>query len=140
MERGGMSLAEITRYPITIEGETVWIGTANELAIALDVLQGQRDRETLAQLRPHLAGIIAHAKGFTTVMRTLTTDDQIYLIEAIGPDLGQVMQNAAYLRDLLAVIADMRVGGSAVKSARRHGSAPPSRLCRRAGRSAGMGV
>jgi hypothetical protein len=104
-----MSLAEIARYPITIEGETIWIGTANELAIALDVLQGQRDHETLAQLRPHLAGIIAHAKGFTAVLRTLTTEDQIYLIEAIGPDLVQVMQNAAYLRDLLAVIADTRV-------------------------------
>jgi len=109
MERGGMSLAEIARYPIAIDGETVQIGTANELAIALDVLQGQRDRETLVQLRPHLAGIIAHARGLITVMRALTTDDQIYLIESIGPDLASVMRPAAHLRDLLASIADMRV-------------------------------
>ncbi len=104
-----MSLADITRYPITIDGETVRIGTANELAIALDVLQGQHDRETLAQLRPHLAKIVAHARGLMTVTRALATDDQIYLIEAIGPGLVQVMQDAAHLRDLLATIADMRV-------------------------------
>jgi len=104
-----MSLADMTRYPITMDGETVRIGTANELAMALDVLQGQRDRETLVQLRPHLARIVAHAKGLMTVMRALAIDDQIYLIEAIGPGLVQVMQDAAHLRDLLATIADMRV-------------------------------
>jgi hypothetical protein len=38
----------ITRYPITIDGETASIGSAAELAVALDVLQGQHDHETLA--------------------------------------------------------------------------------------------
>ena len=105
-----MDAPKVNRYPITIDGETVLIGTANELAIALDVLQGQFDREALSQLSPHLAEIIAHANGFTTAMRSLSVDDQIFLIQAIGPDdLPGVMQNARHLRDILATLADQNV-------------------------------
>jgi hypothetical protein len=99
-----MCAANIIRYPITIEGETTCIGTANELAIALDVLQGQYDHEALVQLQPHLAEIIANAHGFMTVMRSLALDDQLYLIQAIGPDLVGVMQTASHLRDQLATM------------------------------------
>ncbi len=42
----------IKRYPVTIDGETASIGTANELAVALDVLRGQYDRAVLEQLGP----------------------------------------------------------------------------------------
>ena len=41
------------RYPVTIDQETVQIGSASELAVALDVLQGQHDRAVLTQLQPH---------------------------------------------------------------------------------------
>jgi hypothetical protein len=104
-----MSVAKIAQFPISIDGATVQIGTANELAIALDVLQGQHDRAALTQLRPHLAQIIAHPNGFMTIMRSLGSDDQLYLIEAIGPDLAGVMQDAVHLRDQLATMAEQKV-------------------------------
>ena len=99
----------INRYPITIDGETVSIGSANELAVALDVLQGQHDRETLQQLLPHLAEIIGHASGLMLILRSLSVDDRIYLLQAVGPDLAQVIQDAPHLRDLLAVLSDQSV-------------------------------
>jgi hypothetical protein len=100
-----MGKATITRFPLTIDGQTVQIGTANELALALDVLQGQHDRAALEQLAPHLAAIVSNAAGFMLVMRSLTEVDQIFLIQAIGPDLTKVMQDARHLRDQLAVMA-----------------------------------
>jgi hypothetical protein len=99
----------ITRYPITIDGETAQIGTANELAVALDVLQGQFDREALLQLRPHLAKIIAHASGLLIVMKSLSVENQLFLIASIGPDLAGVIQSAARLRDILATLAEQQV-------------------------------
>ena len=102
-------MPQIKRYPLSIDGETVSIGTANELAVALDVLQGQYDRESLTQLRPHLGEIIGHASGLMAVLRSLSVDDRIYLIQAVGPDLVEVIQNAAHLRDLLAVVSDQSV-------------------------------
>ena len=99
----------INRYPLTFDGETVLIGTANELAIVLDVLQGQSDRDALVQLESHLAEIIEHANGLITIMRSLSIDNQIFLIRATGPHLADVIQNAACLRDILAVVSDPKV-------------------------------
>lgn len=99
----------LTRYPLIIDRKTVHIGTANELAIALDVLQGQYDREALEQLQPHLAEIIANASGFMAILRALSKDDQLFLIQAIGPHLVDVIQNSRYLRDQLATMADQDV-------------------------------
>jgi hypothetical protein len=104
-----MPADKINRYPVRIEGQEVQIGTANELAIALDVLQGQYDRETLQQLQDHLAEIIAHASGFITVIRSLSVDDQIFLTQAIGSGLVNVIQTASRLRDILAIVADAHV-------------------------------
>jgi hypothetical protein len=104
-----MPASKIKRYPITIEGETTQIGTASELAVALDVLQGQFDREALVQLRPHLAEIIAHASGFMLVMKSLSSEDQLYFIQSIGPGLADVVQSAPHLRDILATMAEQRV-------------------------------
>ena len=104
-----MLTASIVRYPVTIEGETADIGTANELAIALDVLHGQHDRAILEQLRPHLADIIGNAAGLTNVVRSLETADQIFLIQAIGAQLSTVVQQARFLRDLFAILADDEV-------------------------------
>jgi hypothetical protein len=106
-----MPALKINRYPISIEGETTLIGTANELAIALDVLQGQHDHEALAQLRPYLAEIIAHASGLFSVIRSLAVDEQIFLIQALGADLEHVMQNARHLSELLATMSDQKVEG-----------------------------
>ena len=104
-----MPALKIKRYPVTIDGETAQIGTASELAVALDVLQGQFDRQALTQLSPHLAEIIAHAPGFMLVMKSLSSEDQLYLIQSIGPDLAQVLQDARHLRDILATMAEQQV-------------------------------
>jgi len=95
----------IRRFPLTIDEQTVTVGTANELALALDVLQGQHDREALEQLAPHLSKIIGNAAGFMLVMRSLSQADQLFLIHAIGRDLVEIMQDARHLRDELAVMA-----------------------------------
>ena len=100
-----MNPSQISRYPVTIDGEPAQIGTANELAIALDVLHGREDRAVLEQLRAHLAEIVGGPVGFTNVMRSLEPENQLYLIDAIGDQLAQVLQQARYLRDLLATLA-----------------------------------
>lgn len=102
-------MSPFTRYPITIEGESVPIGSANELAVALDVLQGQHDRETLTQLSPHLPEIIRNAGGLLLVLRALSVEDAIYLIRQMGAGLAAVIEDAAHLRDLLAVVADTSI-------------------------------
>jgi hypothetical protein len=104
-----MRFDSFTRFPITIDGETAAIGSASELAVSLDVLKGQRDREILNQLRPHLAEIIANPAGLMLVLKSLSLDDQLFLLKAIGPDLGSVLQSAQRLRDQLATMADQEV-------------------------------
>jgi len=99
----------MSRYPITINQETVQIGSAAELAVALDVLQGQYDRIVLTQLKPHLAQIIPQANNLLTVMKSLSADDQVFLIHALQGDLAGIMQDAAHLRDLLATLAEEKV-------------------------------
>lgn len=100
---------ETDRYPITIEGETALIGTAGELVVALDVLQGQHDRAVLEQLRPHLAEIIGSPQGLYAVLKVLAAEDQIYLVDALGPCLVDVVQKASALRDILATLAESGV-------------------------------
>jgi hypothetical protein len=97
------------RYPISVESEDADVGTAAELVVALDVLQGQHDHLVLQQLRPHLAEILGGPKGLHAVLRVLAPDDQLYLVDALGPDLRRVVRDALSLRDLLAALADVRV-------------------------------
>ncbi len=111
-----MVAASIERYSITIEGETACVGTASELAVALDVLQGQFDREALAQLQPHLAQVVTTAGGFMAVMKVLSPADQLFLIRAIGPHLADALQDAEHLRDQLAVMAEMEVEEALLKT------------------------
>lgn len=99
----------VARYPITIEGESAQVRSAAELVVALDVLQGHHDREVLDQLRPHLAAIITDARGLHAVMAVLAPDDQLTLIEALGPKLVGILGTGAALRDLLASLADIEV-------------------------------
>ncbi len=103
-------------YPVTIDGETAQIGTAAELVVALDVLQGQHDRQVLAQLAPHLAEIIAQPEGLTNTFRVLVPDDRLYLIEALGPRLAGLVQSASALRDILAMLAETAVEEALLKA------------------------
>ncbi len=99
----------IPRYPITLSGEITDVGTAAELVVALDVLQGQHDRLVLEQLRQHLAAVIGGPQGLFAVLRVLSADDQIYLIDSLGADLPRLVQRSATLRDMLATLAEPRV-------------------------------
>ncbi|MBW3622392.1 MAG: hypothetical protein KY468_03170 [Armatimonadetes bacterium] len=104
-----MTLSEVPRYPVTIDGESAEIGTAAELATALDVLHGQNDRAVLEQLRPHLAEILVGPAGFLAAMKVISPDDQVYLIRAVGPRLPELLGEARHLRDLLATLAHLEV-------------------------------
>jgi hypothetical protein len=98
-----------TRYPITIDGEAANIGTAGELMVALDVLQGHHDRAVLEQLGPHLADVIGDPRDLHAILRVLGSEDQVYLIEALGSQLVEVVQRAGALRDILATLAESGV-------------------------------
>ena len=104
-----MNMVTLSHFPITIDQETVQIGTAAELTVALDVLQGQYDRIVLTQLQPHLAVIIPKAKDLLAVMKSLSADDQVFLIQSMGAELAGIMQDALHLRDLLATLAEGEV-------------------------------
>lgn len=112
---------QLNRFPICIDGETASIGSANELAIALDVLKGQHDREVLEQLRPHLFEIISSPSGLMLVLKSLAPDDQHFLLEAIGANLDKVLQTASRLRDQLATMFDEEVEESLLRTLGRPG-------------------
>ena len=95
----------IMRYAVTIDGETTHIGTANELAVALDVLQGHHDRAVLEQLAPHLAEVVGGPIGLTNVFKSLSPEDQIYLLQTVDGELAGLLQEARHLRDLLAALS-----------------------------------
>ncbi|MCX7012945.1 MAG: hypothetical protein NTW86_10380 [Candidatus Sumerlaeota bacterium] len=116
-----MNPARAPRHPVAIDKETVHIGTANELMVALDVLQGRHDREALEQLRPHLADILADAEGFISVIKSLSPADQTFLIESVGTRLAGIMEDAAHLRDLLAAMADVEVEETLLQTLGRAG-------------------
>ena len=99
----------MAHYPITIDKQTVQISTAAELAVALDVLQGQFDLEVLTQLQPHLSHIITMPGDLFTVMKSLSADDQVFLIQALGRNLLGILQEASHLRDLLAALSEDEV-------------------------------
>ena len=128
-----MHMNKIPRYPVTIGGETTYIGTANELAIALDVLHGQHDRAVLEQLRPHLADIANTPAGFTLVVKSLAPAEQILLIAVLGLGvrMASILREARYLRDLLATMAYVEVEQRLLDPLAKTGD------CRRQGTTAG---
>lgn len=111
-----MAAAGRVRYPIHVDGETVEVGDAEELAVVLDVLNGRRDRDVLAQLRPHLPRIVRKPSDLPLLMRTLARDDQIFLIEAMRDSLADALQTARHLRELLATIAEHDVKSTLIEA------------------------
>jgi hypothetical protein len=97
------------RYPVLIDGETALVGNAAELAVVLDVLQGEHDRAVLEQLAPHLPAILVNTRGLQTIMRSLVPADQFFLVETLAGSLAEIITDAAGLRDLLAMLAEREV-------------------------------
>ena len=104
-----MDLEKIPRFPISIEGYTFHVGTANELSAALDVLQGQHDRIVLEQLGPHLADIIGDSAGLMATLRSLSQPDQLYLVKTIGGRLAGIVQTARRMSNIFAMLSSAEV-------------------------------
>lgn len=96
-------------FTLNIDGDTAEICTASQLAVALDVLQGQYDRTVLEQLKPVLAEIIQESQGLYDIFKVLCPEDQLFLIDALGPNLVSILKGANKLRDIFAMVADDRV-------------------------------
>ncbi|MHB0857883.1 MAG: hypothetical protein ACYC5M_09965 [Anaerolineae bacterium] len=99
----------IPRYPLTIDGDTWEVGTAAELAVALDVLQGRHDRDVLEQLAPHLPAIVVAPGDLMALFRGLAPPDRVFLIESLSSHLADILGSAGALRDLLATLAEVEV-------------------------------
>jgi len=69
-------------------------------------LQGQYDRIVLTQLQPHLPRILSQGNHLFTVMKSLSADDQLFLIQTLHGNLAGIMQDASHLRDLLVICPD----------------------------------
>jgi len=104
-----LNLSEIPRYTISVGGETAEIGTADELAIALDVLNGLHDREVLQQLEEHLGMLIEDPLSFRSVLKSLSPEDQVFLVDALAPTLTETLRDAHQLRDTFASLAHTEV-------------------------------
>ncbi len=105
-----------TRYPITIEGEMTDIGTAAELVVALNVLQGHHDRQVLEQLKDHITEILLTPEDLYNVLTVLIPEDQVFLIEIIGSNLVHVLKKASWMRDILATLADLSVEAKLIEN------------------------
>ncbi len=108
-------------HAITIDGETAPVGTAAELVVVLNVLQGQHDRTVLEQLAPNLAEIIDGPQGLHSALSILTPEDQAYLIETLGSRLVDCIQNSRALRDILATLAEGAVEESLLRTLGQEG-------------------
>jgi len=98
-----------SRHPVTIDGTTAKVGSADELALTLDVLHGQHDRTVLEQLRPHLPAIVTTPRGLMAVLEPLSAEDQRYLIDGLAGCLTGIVGSAGALREILAMLTDVPV-------------------------------
>ena len=105
-----------TGHTITIDGEQAVIRNAAELAVALDVLQGQRDRAVLEQLASNLHEILRDSRGLYGLMRSISAEDQRFVIETLGTKLVGIVQNASTLRDLMALFGEEAVEVAALQT------------------------
>jgi hypothetical protein len=108
-------------HRITVAGETTEVCNAGELKIALDVLHGAHDRQVLEQLRPHLAEIVETPEGLDGILKSLTVEDQVYLLEAVGPQLASLLRESRWLRDILAWTASREVEEALLRGLGRDG-------------------
>ncbi|MCE5237488.1 hypothetical protein LLH23_03245 [bacterium] len=99
----------MNEYRITIEGETATVANAEELVVALDVLQGDHDRAVLEQLRPHLPALVRGPRHLQRLLKVLQPEDQLFLLACVGPVLPEALEDGPALRDLLVILAEERV-------------------------------
>ena len=104
----------VLRYPISYGGQEAEIGTIDELMVALDVLNRKHDREILQQLAGVLEGIIAVGNrpapvNLKILLKALSAEDRLYVIEQIGDRLQTLIGTAVELRNLLVSLTHLEV-------------------------------
>jgi hypothetical protein len=109
-----LSYRSLVRHRIQHDGEAAEIGTVDELLVALEVLNRDHDREILAQLTPVLAGIVAARDrpapaNLKLLLKALSTADRLFVIDALGARLPELIESAVELRNLLVSLADLDV-------------------------------
>lgn len=94
---------------VRIDDEETVLTGAGDLAIALDVLHGQHDRAVLEQLGEDVAVLLDDPVSLRTILKSLTPDDQAYLIDLLGDRLTGILREAPALRDILAFLSVVEV-------------------------------
>jgi hypothetical protein len=95
----------VERIKIEIEGLETDVGSAAELAAVFDVLSGQYDRLVIEKLDTDLPGIIANGKGFYQVLKSLSPENSLYILETLGEKTGLLFSNARELAEVLAFLS-----------------------------------
>jgi len=111
----------VKRYPVSYAGETAEIGTIDELMVALDVLNRRNDRELIEQLAPVLADIInigdrIAPANLKILLKALSAQDRLYVVELLGPRLGELVGTAVELRNLIVSLADVEVESAILRA------------------------
>jgi hypothetical protein len=104
----------VLRYPIFFGGEKAEIGTIDELMVALDVLNRKHDRAILQQLAGVLGRIVAIGNrpapvNLKILLKALSAEDRLYVIEQIGDRLQLLIGTAVELRNLLVSLTHLEV-------------------------------
>jgi hypothetical protein len=109
------------RYPIVWNGEGADVATIDELVVALDVLHREHDRAILEQLRPVIGDLIAAgdrspAANLKILLKELSTEDRLFVVEVLGRRLLPLVGTAVELRNVLVSLADLDVEAAMLRA------------------------
>jgi hypothetical protein len=109
------------RYPIRWNGEGADVATIDELMVALDVLHRQHDRAIVEQLRPVIGDLIAAgdrapAANLKILLKALSAEDRLFVVEVLGSRLLPLIGTAVELRNVLVSLADLEVEAATLRA------------------------
>jgi hypothetical protein len=109
------------RYPIQWNGEGADVATIDELMVALEVLNRQHDRDIVEQLRPVIGDLIAAgdrapAANLKILLKELSAEDRLFVVEVLGARLLPLVGTAVELRNLLVSLADLDVEAAILRT------------------------
>jgi hypothetical protein len=109
------------RHPIQWKGERADIATIDELIVALDVLHREHDRAILEQLRPVIGDLItagdrAPAANLKILLKELSLQDRLFVVEVLGARLLPLVGTAVELRNVLVSLADLDVEAAVLRA------------------------
>lgn len=118
---GSFRYATARRYPIQWNGEEADVATIDELMVALDVLHRQHDRAILEQLRPVIADLVAAgdrapAANLKVLLKELSAEDRLFVVDVLGRGLTPLVGTAVELRNVLVSLADLDVEAAMLRA------------------------